>query len=116
MLRRKLLIVGVFALAALLSVATAVAGALRIEAASARAVTAVFQASGHGWATVAVDGLRVAISGTAPDEATRFAALSAAGEVVAPAEFATQPMWSRPRASRRRAFRWRSCAAMAAFR
>ena len=36
----------------------------------------------HTWAEVEADGLRVILSGTAPDEATRFHALSTAGEVV----------------------------------
>lgn len=35
-----------------------------------------------GWAEVTADGLRVVLEGTAPDEATRFAALSLAGGVV----------------------------------
>ena len=36
----------------------------------------------HDWAEVEADGLRVVLTGTAPDEATRFEALSAAGRVV----------------------------------
>lgn len=38
--------------------------------------------SGHDWTEVTVDGLAVSLSGTARDEATRFAALSIAGTVV----------------------------------
>lgn len=37
---------------------------------------------GHDWADILVDGLSVTLAGTAPDEATRFAALSTAGTVV----------------------------------
>lgn len=38
--------------------------------------------AGHDWVSVDVDGLSVMLTGTAADEATRFAALSAAGRVV----------------------------------
>ncbi len=38
--------------------------------------------AGHDWTEITVDGLEVNLSGTAPDEATRFAALSTAGTVV----------------------------------
>ncbi len=38
--------------------------------------------SGHDWTEVTVDGLSVELSGIAPDEATRFDALSTAGTVV----------------------------------
>ena len=41
-----------------------------------------FSQSGHDWTDVTVDGLAVTLSGIAPDEATRFAALSVAGTVV----------------------------------
>lgn len=42
----------------------------------------VLSQTGQDWAEVQVDGLQVTLTGTAPDEATRFAALSAAGSVV----------------------------------
>ncbi len=38
--------------------------------------------NGHDWAEVEADGLRVILTGTAPDEASRFLALSSAGENV----------------------------------
>ncbi len=38
--------------------------------------------AGHHWAEVEADGLRVILAGTAPDEATRFNAITAAGHVV----------------------------------
>ena len=38
--------------------------------------------NGFDWADVTVDGLSVTMSGVAPDEATRFAALSTAGKIV----------------------------------
>lgn len=38
--------------------------------------------AGHSWAEVEADGLRVLLTGTAPDEATRFNVLTVAAEVV----------------------------------
>jgi len=53
-----------------------------VEARSAADVSRILTLSGYEWATVDVDGLQVELGGTAPDEATRFRALSAAGTVV----------------------------------
>jgi OmpA-OmpF porin, OOP family len=53
-----------------------------VEARSRADVSRILTLSGHEWAKVRVDGLQVELSGTAPDEATRFRALSAAGTVV----------------------------------
>lgn len=39
-------------------------------------------AGGFDWTSIHADGLAVTLTGTAPDEATRFAALSAAGSVI----------------------------------
>ena len=60
----------------------AVASVSAIEAQSRREVATALAEAGHDWATVGIDGLQVALSGTAPDEAARFAAISAAGTVV----------------------------------
>jgi OOP family OmpA-OmpF porin len=54
-----------------------------IEEAAAHDVQATLQAGGFDWADVAVDGLSVRISGPAPREGARFAALTAAREIVA---------------------------------
>ena len=54
----------------------------RIERQSARDVGLALDLEGLDWAEVSVDGLLVSLSGTAPDEATRFRAASAAGGVV----------------------------------
>jgi OOP family OmpA-OmpF porin len=54
----------------------------RIEAVARNDVELVLSQAGHDWAEVQTDGLSVALLGTAPDEATRFAALSVAGTVV----------------------------------
>lgn len=53
-----------------------------IERNSERGVHLALEGSGNGWAKVQVDGLQVVLSGTAPNEATRFRALSVAGKIV----------------------------------
>ena len=67
--------------------ATAAAGAAlivkeRVETQALTDIGLVLSQSGQDWVDVQVDGLRVTLTGTAPDEATRFAALSTAGGVV----------------------------------
>lgn len=54
----------------------------RIEEKTATDIGLVLAQNGHDWAEVTTDGLQVALIGTAPNEATRFAALSAAGRIV----------------------------------
>ena len=54
----------------------------RIEAKTATDIGLVLAQTGNDWAEVTTDGLQVALFGTAPNEATRFAALSAAGRIV----------------------------------
>jgi OOP family OmpA-OmpF porin len=75
---------GAYALAALISVAAAAWAASVIESRSSSAVRSALLGSGYLWAEVQADGLQVIITGTAPSEAQRFRALSAAGEVVDP--------------------------------
>ena len=53
-----------------------------VEAQALTEVDLVLTQTGLDWAEVEVDGLSVLLTGTAPDEATRFTALSAAGRVV----------------------------------
>ena len=53
-----------------------------VEARSAAAVTTRLLAEGYTWATVKADGLIVALSGTAPNEAMRFSAMNLAGTVI----------------------------------
>jgi len=53
-----------------------------IENRSRAAVRTALLINGSDWAKVTVDGLQVALTGTAPTEAARFRALSAAGEIV----------------------------------
>jgi OOP family OmpA-OmpF porin len=54
----------------------------KIEELSVTDIGLALSQAGHDWAEVTADGLQVTLFGTAPNEATRFAALSAAGRVV----------------------------------
>lgn len=54
----------------------------RIEAQAIAGLDLALGQAGHEWVDISVDGLSVTLSGTAQDEATRFAALSTAGRVV----------------------------------
>lgn len=60
----------------------AVASVTAIEKQSRHEVAMALLEAGIGWAEAGVDGLQIILSGTAPDEAARFAAISAAGSVV----------------------------------
>ncbi|MFM2357108.1 MAG: hypothetical protein RLZZ528_2844, partial [Pseudomonadota bacterium] len=83
-LSHNLFVAGAYALAALISVAAATWAASAIESRSTSAVRSALLTAGYLWAEVQADGLQVIITGTAPSEAQRFRALSAAGEVVDP--------------------------------
>lgn len=54
----------------------------KVEENSELAVRRALSLKGHEWAEVQSDGLRVVLTGIAPDEATRFNALTAAGSEV----------------------------------
>lgn len=54
----------------------------RVEARTLAEIDLTLTRSGHQWAEATADGLSVTLMGTAPDEATRFAALSNVGRVV----------------------------------
>jgi OOP family OmpA-OmpF porin len=71
-----------FAVAAGLSILAAFWAASAIEGKSLRGVRAALEEGGFTWAEVAVDGLQVTLTGTAPTESLRFRALTAAGAVV----------------------------------
>lgn len=71
-----------FAFAAALSVGAAWVSAGAVEESSERAVRTELDRDALTWADVDTDGLLVFLIGTAPTEAARFQALSAAGRVV----------------------------------
>lgn len=71
-----------FAAAAGVSLVAASFAVTVMEQNSETALRRALDEGGMGWAEVTADGLRVTMQGTAPDEATRFAALSLAGGVV----------------------------------
>jgi len=60
------------------------ATALRVERTAAAELRAGLDAAGEGWAQVTTDGLRVRLSGEAPDEARRLRAAEIARQTVAP--------------------------------
>ena len=68
--------------AALICLAVAMLAVAQIEIASKRAVERALLVDGQDWASVAVDGLQVTMTGEAPDEATRFRAIRLAAGVV----------------------------------
>ncbi|MCR9155619.1 MAG: OmpA family protein [Rhodobacteraceae bacterium] len=71
-----------FAIASVLSVGAAWVAAGAVEESSERAVRTELDRDALTWADVDTDGLLVFLIGTAPTEAARFQALSAAGRVV----------------------------------
>ncbi|MDJ0627874.1 MAG: OmpA family protein [Rhodobacter sp.] len=71
-----------FVAAALASIAAALLTVGTIEQTSLRQLQRILQTDGQEWTQVSVNGLQVTLRGTAPDEATRFRAISLAGEVV----------------------------------
>ncbi|WP_071674497.1 OmpA family protein [Nioella nitratireducens] len=75
-------VIGAFLLAAVLSLGVAVVGAKQVEQQSVASVNSMMRQQGLDWVEIGADGLRVVLAGTAPDEAARFHALRAAGEVV----------------------------------
>ena len=83
-MRTKILIPAVlaFALAALAAAGAAALMVGRIEHQSERQIDSLFLGEGLDWTSVAVDGLQVRLTGTAPNEATRFRAVTLAGQVV----------------------------------
>ncbi len=81
----RLLSIAPFALAAALALGTALLAATAIEARSERDAAHALRAQGLGFAQARADGLRLTLTGTAPSEAQRFRALTAAGRVVDPA-------------------------------
>jgi OOP family OmpA-OmpF porin len=77
-----LLALAAFVAAAALALLISWGMARVIEVRSTAVVTSRLLAEGYTWATVEADGLIVALSGTAPNEAMRFSAMNLAGSVV----------------------------------
>lgn len=73
---------GIFTLAAVVSVLSAQLAARVVEDRSAVAVDDALTKATYDWADVQSDGLQVILSGEAPSEASRFRAISTAGTVV----------------------------------
>lgn len=71
-----------FTLAAALSVVAASFAVTIVEDNSEIGVRRALDDAGHDWAEVEANGLQVRLTGTAPDEATRFNAISQTGRVV----------------------------------
>ncbi len=81
-LKKTVLTLLVFGLAAGLAVLSAMGGAVLMEERSKKAVRTALTLDGYDWVTVKSDGTLVHLSGTAEDEASRFGALRVAGRVV----------------------------------
>ncbi len=73
-----------FVLAGIGSFVGAYAAADWVESRSAQVVRSQLIDERHDWAEVTTEGLQVILGGTAPDEAKRFAAVTAVGRVVDP--------------------------------
>ncbi|MCU0909301.1 MAG: OmpA family protein [Rhodobacteraceae bacterium] len=74
---------GAFALALLVALVAATFAVDAIERRTHAGIVRALAVEGLAdWSSVTVDGLRVELAGTAPDEGARFAALAAAGRVV----------------------------------
>lgn len=71
-----------FFVAAFMSLLAANLAVRAIESVSQDAVATELFLQGHEWATTESDGLQVVLSGTAPDETSRFRAIATAGTVV----------------------------------
>ncbi len=79
---QTVLAIAAFVLAALLSALIALGASVVIERRTSAAITSQLMTEGYTWAEVQTDGLRVTLSGTAPNEAARFRAMNLAGSVV----------------------------------
>lgn len=81
-LSRSLLPTTAFAGAAVICLVAAAFAVAAVEAASETGVRRALDTRGQSWAEVEADGLRVMLTGTAPSEAARFAAIASAGTAV----------------------------------
>ncbi|WOI56066.1 OmpA family protein [Palleronia sp. LCG004] len=81
-LKSILPLVTAFAIAGAAALFTATFAATQIEDRATGSIRVALAEAEIDWAQVTADGLRLEMTGTAPDEAARFRALSVAGEVV----------------------------------
>ncbi len=81
-LRPAVLAAAAFALAGIIMLCVAFLSALVVEHRTLVAVEKALDTASADWASVAVDGLQVTLTGSAPNEAARFRAINAAGSVV----------------------------------
>lgn len=81
-LSARFIAIATFSAAALLAGTVSVFAVKAIESRSARAIDRLLAEAGFDWADVAADGMLVTLTGTAPNESTRFEALTIAGSVV----------------------------------
>ncbi len=77
-----ILILATFLIAGVVSTFGAMRAADFVEKRSLADVTDALVANDHAWVAVHVDGLQVELTGTAPDEATRFRALGVTNSIV----------------------------------
>ncbi|MFT4150936.1 MAG: OmpA family protein [Paracoccaceae bacterium] len=77
-----LLAIAAFVVASLVATLIAWGAAVVIENRSAKAVSDRLGQEGFAWAAVGTDGLQVRLTGTAPNEASRFRAVNLAGTMV----------------------------------
>lgn len=77
-----LTIIAMFLIAGAVSTFGAMRAADFVEKRSLAAVTDALVTNDHSWVSVHIDGLRVELTGTAPDEATRFRAISVTNGIV----------------------------------
>ena len=75
-------IIAMFLIAGAVSTFGAMRAADFVEKRSLAAVSDALVSNDHSWVSVHIDGLRVEMTGKAPDEATRFRALSVANSIV----------------------------------
>jgi len=71
-----------FGLAGIVAVFSASVAVTQIEDRSAGAIATAMRDQGYDWAGVSADGLQLHLTGTAPDEAARFRALTVANGIV----------------------------------
>lgn len=69
-------------LAGLMAIGVAIFSVDTIERTTHSAIDFALEEEGMGWTQVSVDGLQVHLTGTAPDEASRFRAIAVAGRIV----------------------------------